>query len=883
MIPERIREVLRERGIRELTPPQLEAIPRILRGESLLLIAPTGIGKTEAAMIPLFTRILEERPRPISLLHITPMRSLNRDLGQRLEWYGTRLGISVAVRHGDTPAAERRRQVLRPPDVLITTPETFQIALSAPTLRRHLANVRYVVLDEVHELADTERGVQLALGLRRLKRLCGGFQPVALSATLGNPDEVKALFGIDGPTLRVPVEKMVKVSVEAPDDPEEGLAEEIGADPWYAAAIEKILRLVEDHRATLIFVNTRYQAEDLAQRLRLMGGKGIAVHHGSLTRNIRIEVEEAFKRGNLRALVCTSSLELGIDIGRADFVIQLHSPRQVVRLLQRVGRSGHGVGRISRGAVVSHRALELAESVAIRTLASAGWVEPKRARADPMIVIANQLMSTAIERGSFELSWFKDLLAEVPAFREPELVDQVAEFLASQGIISLEEGIVRKRRSTYRVFFENLSMIPDESKWLVVDAGSRRMVGLLDESFVFTSLELDSTFVLRGQVWRVISIDAEKMRILVDRLEDVSEPPRWLGEEIPVPRRVAIETSRVLGRPSPAKGAAGRMISKLRELLSEDAVFLESEGGTVVLLHPFGTKLALSLALLLSRRLESLYGSSIAMDSSQYHVLLEGEFLSKEAVLSALREEGDPEVEIEGALPGTNVFWYVLYHMARKFGLRLDIKSVRRPSTVRRLRGTPIWRETISKILWDYLDLDALGEILGRIREGSLPLVERRMGEATEELLSERRQLYRAVLPTRKILEMVKRRLLRERFVFGCMNCRRMWRMRVYEFEEPKCPFCGGRRLVVAKEFYEEKVKRVLGGKCADRNFLRSVLAAGNLLLRYGRDALLALAGHGVGPQTAARILARARGEEDLVRRVIEAETHFERIRPFMD
>ncbi len=884
MIPERIREVLEERGIRELTPPQLEAIPRILTGESLLLIAPTGVGKTEAAMIPFFTKIMEERPRPISLLYITPMRSLNRDLGQRLEWYGARLGISVAVRHGDTPPSERRRQVLRPPDVLITTPETFQIALTVPSLRRHLENVRFVVLDEVHELADTERGVQLAVGLRRLRRICGGFQIVALSATLGNPEEVKVLFGIRGPTLRVPVEKMVEVVIDAPEGPDEELSEEIGADPWYAATISKILDLVNKHRATLVFVNTRYQAEDLAQRLRLLGGRGIAVHHGSLTKNIRVEAEEAFKRGDLRALVCTSSLELGIDIGRADHVIQLHSPKQVARLLQRVGRSGHGVGRVSRGTVVYHRPFELAESMAIASLARKGWVEPKRVRKDPMVVIANQLMSAALEMGSFELRWFKELLAEVPAFGDLDLVEEVAQLLASQGIIGLDGGVVRKRRKTYRAFYENLSMIPDESKWLVVDAGTRKMVGLLDESFVFSSLEPDSTFVLRGQVWRVLSMDLERMRILVERLEDVSEPPRWLGEEIPVFPEVARATADLLNEgPSFATGEAARAVEALRGSLSRDAVYLEKEGNTVVLLHPFGTKLAYSLALLLSKRLEAMYGSSIAMDSSQYHVLLEGHYLSGDAVLAALRMEGDPAAEVEEALPGTGVFWYVLYHVARKFGLRLDIRSVRRPSTARRLSRTPIWREALAKVEWDYLDLGALQELLTRIRDGSLPVVERPMQDATEELLSERRELFRAIVPTRKIVEMVKKRLLRERFVFGCMNCKRMWRMRVYEFDEPICPFCRGRRLVVAKEFYEEKLRRVLKGECESESFLRSVLAAGNLLVRYGRDALLALAGHGVGPQTAARILMRARDEEDLIRRVIEAETHFEKIRPFMD
>src|SRR5438067_12441996 len=196
-----LKSLLQETGISKPTPPQAEAIPFIVLGENVLVIAPTGSGKTEAALLPLIDKMVQDQNRQgISLLYITPLRALNRDLLKRLQVWSAKLGFSVEVRHGDTPAADRRRMAGRPPDFLITTPETLQAILPGKRMREHLSHVKAVVVDEIHELAGSRRGVQLTIGLERLEEVCpNSFQRVGLSATVGNPDEIAKFLGGSNP------------------------------------------------------------------------------------------------------------------------------------------------------------------------------------------------------------------------------------------------------------------------------------------------------------------------------------------------------------------------------------------------------------------------------------------------------------------------------------------------------------------------------------------------------------------------------------------------------------------------------------------------------------------------------------------------------------
>src|SRR3989441_2215671 len=375
-----LKVLLQETGISTPTPPQVEAIPLIAQGDNVLIIAPTGSGKTEAALLPLIDRMIRNKGRQgISLVYITPLRALNRDLLKRLQTWSNKLGFSVEIRTGDTQGKDRRRMAVKPPDLLITTPETLQAVLPGKRMREHLRHVRSVIVDEIHELAGDRRGVQLTVGLERLREICtNSFQKVGLSATVGNPEEIALFLGGNQPVkiVQIPLNKSTRYKVEYPPPAEEDrdLARRLYTTPEAAARLTLVDDLVEAHDSTLIFVNSRVNAELLGSKFNMMDRK-IMVHHGSLPREERVRAEEAFKAGEIKGLVCTSTLELGIDIGSVDLVVQYMSPRQVSSLVQRVGRSGHALARTSHGVLVSVSTEDLLESVGVIELAKEGRLE----------------------------------------------------------------------------------------------------------------------------------------------------------------------------------------------------------------------------------------------------------------------------------------------------------------------------------------------------------------------------------------------------------------------------------------------------------------------------------------------------------------------------
>jgi ATP-dependent Lhr-like helicase len=314
------------------TEPQELSIPLILAGNDVLLIAPTGSGKTEAAVLPILHKILDLKQQKqvkngFFALYITPLRALNRDMLLRLERWGEQLDIKIEVRHGDTSMYARRRQALKPPDVLITTPETIQAMIPGTRLREHLKSVNYVIIDEVHELANSKRGTQLTVALERIAELAGDFQRICLSATVGNPDEVAKYFAGRKQMLVVNTvsTKAVDIEVLSPKRTENDVhaARGSGVDPEVLAHVRAIREIVneEGNNSTLIFVNTRRAAEMLGSLLNRYEPGLIGVHHGSLSKEMRIEAEENLKNGVIKGLICTSSMELGIDIGSIDMVV----------------------------------------------------------------------------------------------------------------------------------------------------------------------------------------------------------------------------------------------------------------------------------------------------------------------------------------------------------------------------------------------------------------------------------------------------------------------------------------------------------------------------------------------------------------------------------
>jgi ATP-dependent Lhr-like helicase len=917
-----LRAVLADTGIGEPTEPQELAIPPILAGENMLLIAPTGMGKTEAAVIPVFDRMIRERPKAPSFLYITPLRALNRDMLKRLKDWAGKLGIKVGVRHGDTPQKERAEQVKHPPDMLITTPETLQIMFGGAMLKELLKSIRWVVVDEVHELAGDERGWQLAVGLERLARFSGrDFQRIGLSATVGNAEEVGGFLAGEGrkmTVLRVPVGKSLAISVEAPvpkdeDAPE---AERLRCDTRTLAALRRCETLIGAKRSTLLFVNTRDNAEVLASRFHLWApGFPIGVHHGSLYRDIRIQMEDDFKAEKLKALICTSSLELGIDVGTVELAIQYGSPRQATRLVQRVGRSGHRRGLVSEGVVLALDADDASEAAVLARKAAAEEIEPVELRENPLGVLANQLVASTVGRREADLAEVYETIRRAHPFRSLDRAtfDAVLQQLVSLRILWKEEGRFSRRRGAIQFFYDNLSMIPDEKNYRIIDITTRKSIGTLDEFFIATYGEVGVRFIVKGASWRIVELGEDS--VLVEPSPELGAIPGWIGEEIPVPFEAAQEVGRLraalageAGPSGPAPPSYGldadarRLVTGQLEaqkkgnfaLPTDRRVVVEPhQNGRILVLNAcFGTKVNDTLARLLSAFLSARLASEVGIQTDPYRIIFELPAPVKpETVVEHLMklEPDDVARVLRVVISNSSILKRELLHTSRKFGAvekRADFRNVSFDRIARLYRETPLYEEAVEKTLFDRMDIPRTAAVLRRIREGEIQVVVGPPSPVGSAGIQLRWDMLATGKVERPILLAFKARLEKSQIRLFCLACHKTARRQIKELPERiVCPYCKG-KMVAGVPLWDEKSLDVAARKKASSDEEKRVLARlkknANLMLAHGRKAVLALAARGVGVDTAARLLNfQHETEEEFLRAVLAAEVQYAKNRRF--
>jgi ATP-dependent Lhr-like helicase len=940
-----VRAALSERGFETPTEPQRRAIPPLASGRNALVVAPTGTGKTETAMLPVFDALVADPPEGFGALYVTPLRALNRDMRERLEWWGETLGLEVDVRHGDTTQYQRSKQADDPPDVLVTTPETLQAMLTGQKLRAALEDVGHVVVDEVHELASSKRGAQLTIGLERLRRLAGPFQRIGLSATVGDPDEVARFLtgysdeprrpghndGREYAIVEVDAGSLVDFRVLRPTvtDEDEQLAGRLAADAEVASHIRTIRDIVRAHESTLIFVNTRQTAEALGSRFKALG-EPIGVHHGSLSRDARVDVEDRFKTGEVDGLVCTSSMELGIDVGRVDHVVQYGSPREVARLLQRVGRAGHRRDRVSEGTIVTSDPDDTMEALAIARRASADLVEAASIHRGSLDVLANQVVGLVMGRGSLSArEAYETVTSALPFHDLPEAsFREVVREVSRNRLVWLDEDAdtVEKSGGTWQYFYANLSMIPDEETYDVYDMSSRRGIGTLDEKFVVNFAEPGATFIQRGEMWRVNDIDDEDAQVNVTPVEDPGgEVPSWVGQEIPVPYEVAQEVGEMRSAAAPqfADGAdrsavarefAGRYpgdegtietaLDPIERQLeagapvpTADRVVVEGRGRSAVVDAAFGHTVNETLGRLVSALLGQQTGSSVGMEVDPYRVEFDlPSGLSPRDVRDVLLETDPDHLEayLELALKNSESLKFTLAQVAAKFGTLKRYRGDGRfggDRLVAALRDTPVYEEAVREVFHRDLAVEAATDVLRRLQDDDADLevvLARDHTPIGRSGQSSGRDLLVPENADASVIEAVKERIRNDRVILACLHCTEWTRTtKVRRVRDPPtCPECGSTRIAALNPWDEEAVAAVRAPEKDDEQerLTERAYRSASLVQSHGKQAVVALAARGVGPHNAARIINRLREDEaDFYRDILEQERQYARTQSFWD
>ncbi len=557
----------------QFTPAQTLCIPAILAGRSVLLSSPTGSGKTLAGFLAVIDRLVRERPPPgrIHAVYISPLRSLTYDIQKNLTRPLVEMGlekdIRIALRTGDTPAKERAQIKQRPPHILLTTPESLAILLAQPGYHGALAACRFVVVDELHALAENKRGAHLSVSLERLERLVArepgapGLCRVGLSATI-SPLETMAgfLVGAGRPCVLAEARGQRRAVIE--------VFSPVRRNPYPPAGqstgrvLSELAALIRRKQSVLIFANTRTGAELLGLRLKAALPKladRIEVHHGSLDRDVRLEVEDRLKNGELRAVVCSSSLEMGVDIGAIDLVVMISAPKGISRTLQRIGRSGHSVGAESHGVLVATNIDDLVECTVTARLARERRLDPVRVPENPADVLVQHLLGLAMEEPGLDVDMAWETVRRAWPFRHLTRADfdRAVEYLRGGGR-SLEKtyadtfgklrvdeagGMWTVSRKVERDYLVNIGTIASEG--LVNVLLGRRRLGSVDEGFV-QGLKVGDVFVLGGRVVRLVEVGWQVAKV-EDAAGERPNVPTWGGSRLGLSTGLAAEIAGLRG------------------------------------------------------------------------------------------------------------------------------------------------------------------------------------------------------------------------------------------------------------------------------------------------------------------------------------------------
>jgi ATP-dependent Lhr-like helicase len=774
----------------EVTEAQSMAVPLIHAHRNVLVSSPTGSGKTLTAFLSILNELiltasqgqLEDR---IYAVYVSPLKALANDVNENLlrplseisalfESKGLpRPGVKVAVRTGDTLPSERQKQARSPPHIFITTPESLSLVLSTPVFSRKFEKVDYAIIDEVHEICDSKRGVALSVALERLQSFCQKeLTRVGLSATVAPIEQVaEFLVGLRGGRPRdvsiveVFQQRDLDLSVLCPARDMTSLSFEVVNSKMY----DLLKEMIEEHRTTLVFTNTRSGTESVVYKLKERGLEQVGAHHGSLSRETRLDVEDELRGGLLRAVVSSTSLELGIDIGSIDLVVQIGSPKSVAKGLQRVGRAGHQYGGTSKGRIVVFESDDLVECAVLCRAAHRKMIDRVTIPMNSLDVLAQSVVGMSIERPwtvgeAFELIkrsyCYKDL--------QESQFEGVLKYLGGkeefEGIYSKiwyddKLGTFGKKHGSRMIYYLNQGTIPEEADYKVFsERGS--LIGSLSEKFV-ERLSQGDIFVLGGRSYEFIKTKGTKafVKSASGRKPTV---PSWTGELLPRSFDLSVQVGRFRGEMDERLGNATdqeisawlmkefdvdegsattiinyfkeqRMVAKIptdKRLLVEG--YVDASGNRSAIFHfPFGRRvndaLSRAYASVLSQRLRCNVTVSVTDDNFMLTAPKAFEIES----IEKLATSGTIERMLRSAVKDSELFSQRFRHTAtRSFMVlrnykgremsvaRQQLRSQRLLDALHELESFPVIVETYSEILTDVMDLEHATEVLESIESG---------------------------------------------------------------------------------------------------------------------------------------------------------------------
>ena len=899
-----LEEKFRSFGFEQLTNIQKKAIPVIYQKKNSLIIAPTGSGKTECSVIPIFSHVKKTKEQgKIKVLYITPLRALNRDVFRRIIKYAEQDCLTIQIRHGDTSQTMRKKISDSPPDILITTPETLVILLTQKKMLTALSELEWVIIDEVHELLASERGSQLSLSLERLQ--LNSNQKIirnGLSATIGNTDDAaKFLVGTNRPCEIVQDKTIRNYEVEI---------KFVGGS--ISEVADSIIQYVEKlnlDSPILLFTNTRGESEFLASILKEKTTMNIELHHGSLSKQVREETESVLRSGANGIVVCTSSLELGLDIGSVELVIHYGSPRQVSKLVQRIGRSRHSKNSSARGLVISNSGDDEFEATAILDRIKNSSIEEQKINEKSLDVLAHHLVGLSLQIGEVTVDFAYKIIKQAYPFRNLTLDEfcSVLEILDSIYILFFDKEKMKfwKKRNAYRYYYENLSTIPDILKFKVFDSVGKKIVGSLDQRFVGDFGEPGNVFVLRGMQWIILNVDEKLLQINVEPVTGGGKKvPYWEGENIPVD----FDTAQKVGllRTKVKQGSLS-MINKIISELDyniipdEKTIVVESlrTEGTLVIHACFGSRINSTLATILSSFLSSTLGYVVESRSDAYRIVLTSNArIRKKIFVETLIEKFNLYDIISVSLTGThNVNWRT-WCVAKKFGIVSRGSIYDRKSghfLYERYQNTPVVKESLRELFHDKFDLTGTEDIITRIRNNEIQIEwidVNKFSKLAEPLLDHTTKYYSSPASVDKaVLDLVKKRLFKTKHRLVCARCGK-WQLAIITKEVKEnliCKYCKSRQ--ITSTFYSDydlvKIiqKKHKGKKLSseeNHKFKRAWKVA-SLIQTFGKNAIIVLSGYGIGADTAARILRNLIDEEIMYKQIYEAERQYVMTRGFWD